>query len=498
MRAAAANGVAALPRRSCLVNFETVHNSGALTEMENQMKRWFLMLVMAVGMTAQAMAAVAAAPTDKVETKEQRDARMGWWREAKFGMFIHWGLYAVPAGTYDGKQIGRNGEWIMNFAKIPVARYAGYAKEFNPDKFNAEEWVRIAKNAGMKYMVITAKHHDGFAMFHSRASDFNLYDATSFKRDPLAELAEACRREGIKLGFYYSQCLDWHHRGGESGHWDKAAQDGNFDEYLDKIALPQVKELLSNYGEFPSVLWWDMPSKAMTRERAAKLYALLDSKPGIIHNNRLGGGFKGDTQTPEQFVPAGGFGDGRDWETCMTMNDTWGFKSFDNNWKSAEKLLFNLVDIVSKGGNYLLNVGPTAEGLIPSESVERLARIGDWMKVNGEAIYGAGKTCFGGEYGQAAMAKDGYGKERPSNAVRDWRCTTKAGKIYISLFKWPSGSFELPAVKGKVVKATLLAAPLEKVEVRQEASRVTLVLPAKAPDPIASVVRLDVEDRSVK
>ncbi|MEY3895427.1 MAG: hypothetical protein RLZZ214_946, partial [Verrucomicrobiota bacterium] len=308
---------------------------------------------------------------------------MAWWRDAKFGLFIHWGLYAVPAGIYDGKPVGGIGEWIMKNAKIPVETYAKYADGFNPTQFDARKWVRMAKDAGMKYIVITSKHHDGFAMFHSKASPYNINDATPFKRDPLKELAEACKEEGMKLGFYYSQCQDWHHPGGGvSGdkHWDPA-QDGSFDEYLDKVAIPQVKEILTNYGPV-CVLWWDTPNKMMTPERSAKLNELLKLQPGIIHNNRLGGGFKGDTETPEQHIPATGY-PGRDWEACMTLNDTWGFKSTDHNWKSTKTLLQNLIDIASKGGNYLLNVGPTAEGVVPEESVERLAEVGRWMKING-------------------------------------------------------------------------------------------------------------------
>ncbi len=244
------------------------------------------------------------------ETKGQLDTRMKWWREARFGMFIHWGVYSVPAGTWEGKQIPGIGEWIMNRAKIPVAEYAKFTEQFNPVKFNADQWVSIAKAAGQKYIVITAKHHDGFAMFHSKATPYNIYDATPFKRDPLAELAEACRKQGIKLGFYYSQAQDWHHPGGaaaKGGHWDKA-QDGSMDDYIDKIAVPQVRELLTNYGDV-AVLWWDTPVN-MNRERAAKLHELLKLQPQIITNNRLYRGdpeFRGDTETPEQKIPATGF-----------------------------------------------------------------------------------------------------------------------------------------------------------------------------------------------
>ncbi len=268
---------------------------------------WILAIAtFALALEGAASVAMPQETTMPAETKQERDQRMAWWREARFGMFIHWGLYAVPAGTWQGKQIPGIGEWIMNTGKIPVGDYGRLAAQFNPVKFNADQWVSIAKKAGMRYIVITSKHHDGFAMFHSKASPYNIYDATPFKRDPLAELAAACQKQGMRLGFYYSQCQDWHHPGGEAcgGHWDKA-QDGNFDKYLQTVAIPQVTEILSNYPL--SVLWWDTPTGAMTNERAAQLATLLKRRPGLITNDRLGGGFPGDTNTPEQFIPATGY-----------------------------------------------------------------------------------------------------------------------------------------------------------------------------------------------
>ena len=322
------------------------------------------------------------------ETKAERDARMKWWREAKFGMFIHWGVYSVPAGVYDGKPIKGIGEWIMNKGKQdsrPWSKPSTLQGVQSGQVRRHDRLEQIAKKAGMKYIVITAKHHDGFAMFHSQACPYNIYDATPFKRDPLKELAAACEKQGIKLGFYYSQAQDWHHPGGAAagGHWDKAAQDGDMTKYIQEIAVPEIREILTNYGKV-SVIWFDTP-KDMTKERAEMILPLLSLQPGIIWNNRLGGGYKGDTETPEQHIPPQGYKD-RDWETCMTMNGTWGFKKDDHKWKSEETLLHNLIDIASKGGNYLLNVGPTSEGEIPEPSVERLAAIGKWMKVNGEAI----------------------------------------------------------------------------------------------------------------
>jgi len=409
------------------------------------------------------------------ETPAERDARMKWWREARFGMFIHWGVYSVPAGTYKGKRIGGIGEWIMHNAKIPVAEYREFAKQFNPVKYNADEWVRTAKGAGMKYIVITSKHHDGFAMFNSKASDWNIMKASPFGRDPLKELAAACKKHGLKLGFYYSQAQDWNNPGGAAagGHWDKA-QDGDMTEYIRNVAAPQVREILSNYGPI-SVLWWDTPVD-MTKERAELLLALLRLQPGIIHNNRLGAGYKGDTETPEQFVPATGY-PGRDWETCMTMNDTWGYKSYDQNWKSTETLVRNLVDIASKGGNYLLNVGPTSEGLIPAPSVERLKAIGAWMKLNREAVYATTASPF---------------KRLP------WgRCTKKlspaSATLYLHVFDWPKdGKLVVPGLKNNPERAWLLA---DKKPLATESSSegLTISVPAAAPDPISSTVVLRIK-----
>ena len=433
-------------------------------------------------------------PTDKIETKEQRDARMGWWREAKFGLFIHWGVYSVPAGFYHGKPIPSIGEWIMLNAKIPMAEYQAYAKEFNPVKFDADAWVRMAKDAGMKYIVITSKHHDGFAMFCSKVSQWNICDASPFGRDPLKELTDACRKHGVRLGFYYSQAQDWNNGGSAwSAKWDPA-QERSMDGYIDEVAVPQVREILTNYGkDVPAVLWWDTP-KDMNYGRAAKLYKVAEElRPDLIQNNRLGGDFKGDTETPEQFIPPQGY-PGRDWETCMTMNDTWGFKSDDHNWKSTETLIRNLCDIASKGGNYLLNVGPTSEGLIPQASVERLAEVGQWMRVNGEAIYGTGPTPFGAEAGKfSETAKDNKGRPKFIPAW-EWRCTSKPGRIYLHIFKWPAGMFEMPTVNGEITKAYLLADPKHrKLKLKQTEQGASITLPAKAPDAIASVVCLEIK-----
>jgi alpha-L-fucosidase len=405
--------------------------------------------------------------------------RMKWWREARFGMFIHWGVYSVPAGVWNGTNVSRSGaEWIMNRGRIPMADYQKLPAQFNPVKFNAEEWVKIAKDAGMKYIVITAKHHDGFAMFHSQASPFNIYDATPFKRDPLKELAEACRKQGIRLGFYYSQAQDWNHPGGAAsgGHWDKV-QDGSMDEFIEKVDVPQIRELLSHYGKV-AVIWWDTPV-GMTPERAEKLLPLLKLQPDIISNNRLDAKkASGDYQTPENKIPASGLPG--DWETCMTMNRTWGFRASDDNWKSSSVLVSNLVDIASKGGNYLLNVGPTSEGIIPGPSVERLKEVGEWMRVNGESIYGT--------------------KGTPFKTALTWGCVTQKKNwlgttLYLHVFNWPAdGKLIVPGLRNKVRSAKVLATG-KSLKASATGNDVVIEVPAQAPDRISSTIVLRIKGK---
>jgi alpha-L-fucosidase len=407
------------------------------------------------------------------------DPKMDWWKEAKFGMFIHWGLYSVPAGVYHEKEIGGIGEWIMNNAKIPVAEYAGYAKQFNPTSFNAEEWVKLAKEAGMKYLVITSKHHDGFAMFNSKVSDYDIMDATPFKRDIIGEMAAACKKYGIHFGLYYSQDQDWHQKGGGvcGTHWDKA-QDGSFDEYLDRIAVPQVKEILTAYN--PEIIWWDTPC-TITKEGAAKFAPILAKYPKLITNNRLGGGVDGDLETPEQFIPATGI-PGKNWESCMTMNDTWGFKKNDHNWKSTEMIVRNLIDIASKGGNYLLNVGPTQMGLIPDASIERLKEVGAWMRLNGEAIYGTTASPFNDiTWGRVTQKKAG-----------------SLTKLYLNVFDWPAnGKLVVSGLDNKIVKAYPLASPKMMLKTEAlEADKLIDVSTVKQ-TPIATVIVLEITGKPI-
>ena len=435
--------------------------------------------------------------------KVSKDTRMKWWRDARFGMFIHWGVYSVPAGTYDGHQIKSIGEWIMNRGKIPVAEYKKFAKEFNPIKFDADAWVKMAKNAGMKYIVITAKHHDGFAMFKTKASKWNIVDATPYGKDVLKQLAAACKKYGIKLGFYYSQAQDWTNPGGaairkvtregwdnpdsakidaytaaHNGHWDPAQTTKTMDDYINNVAVPQVKELLTNYGDV-AVLWWDTPVD-MTDEYAAKLDSLLGPQPMIITNDRLKRpDFPGDYKTPEQRIPKLNELDNNDWETCMTMNETWGYKSYANNWKSDTTLVRNLIDIASKGGNYLLNVGPKADGTFPHQSVDLLSEIGRWMKVNGEAIYAT--------------------KASPLAPLSWGRCTKKENAntttLYLSVFDWPTdGKLVVPGVKNAIASAKLLANG-KTLSTKSTEDGIVIDIPANAPDKIASVIKLIVKGK---
>jgi alpha-L-fucosidase len=404
---------------------------------------------------------------DDGETKEQHAARMAWWHQEKFGMFIHWGLYSVAAGSWDGKEVPGFGEWIMHNAKIPVAAYATLAPKFNPTKFNADEWTAIAQDAGMKYMVITSKHHEGFAMFHTKVDSYNIYDATPFKRDPIKELSVAAPKHGIRFGLYYSNSLDWHHPGGDTAGpaWDPA-QNGDRHTYVKTVVVPHLTELFTNYGPIAE-LWFD---GHLEKEDTDLVKEVLKLQPQVIVNNRLGEGFSGDFETPENYIPAQPRT--TDWETCMTTNDTWGYRAGDTSFRSAKELTQDLVDVVSKGGNYLLNVGPDPEGSIPAQAVDLLHQIGVWMKVNNASIYGTTQTPF------------------PRQAL--WgRVTQKPGILYLHILTWPlSGKITVP-MTNQVSNAHFLSAPSDKLVTTNTKKGVQIQLPDAAPDTIDSVVALN-------
>jgi len=451
---------------------------------EHTMNRCLLKLFAASMIIGTLLGSVAHA-----ETPAERDARMDWWRDARFGMFIHWGLYAVPAGEWQGKEIGGIGEWIMNSADIPVADYEKLAPQFNPTAYDPAAWAKAAADAGVKYVVITSKHHDGFCLFDTDTTDWDVVDATPHGKDLLKPLADACRAEGIKFCTYYS-IMDWHHPAQDRGpeqYNPSTIKEGRRDEYK-QYMKQHLTELLESVD--PEVLWFDGEWPDWWREEDGReIYAfLLEKKPTLIVNNRIGKGrdgmaglnkddgqYTGDFGTPEQEIPAQGL-PGVDWESCMTMNDTWGFKKNDHNWKSPETLIRNLVDIASKGGNYLLNVGPTADGRIPDESLERLAAMGKWMDVNGESIYGTTASPF----------------EQLSWGRATKRSGDTESEIYLHVFDWPAdGKLQVPAVKGSVKSAKLLAGG-ESVKFEQLADGLTIELPSTAPDAIDSVIKLQV------
>ena len=389
--------------------------------------------------------------------------RMDWWREARFGLFIHWGLYSIPAGEWKGKT--NHAEWIRESAQIPLNQYDEFVSQFNPKKFNADAWVTMAREAGMKYIVITSKHHDGFCLFDSKETDFDIM-STPFKRDILKELSDACTKQGLTLCFYHS-IMDWHNpdylprRKWET---DRPIKDADYEKYV-KYLKNQLTELVTNYGKI-GVLWFDGEwESTWTHERGKDMYEYLRKfRPDLIINNRVDKGrsdmagltrdssFYGDFGTPEQEIPSLGL-PGVDWESCMTMNDHWGYNKNDQNWKSSENLIRKLVDIASKGGNFLLNIGPTSEGLFPDSSINRLKEMGTWMKENGEAIY---KT-----------------KASPFKKLEWGRCTQKTQGdktiLYLHVFNWPdNGKLIVPGIENKIVRSYALnditkkKLPLEK------------------------------------
>ena len=420
------------------------------------------------------------------ETYEQHNARMSWWREARFGMFIHWGLYAIPAGEWKGKT--GYGEWVRHSAEIPLNVYDQFQGKFNPVRFNADAWARTAREAGMKYLVITSKHHDGFCMFDTRQTGFSIMN-TPFGRDVMKELSAACRKQGIRLCFYYS-IMDWHHpdylprRDWEA--MDRPADSASFDRYVAYMKA-QLKELITQYGDI-GVLWFDGEWENNWNETWGKeLYTCVRGlRPDILVNNRVGtgrldmegltreGAFGGDFGTPEQQIPATGI-PGTDWETCMTMNDHWGYNKADKNYKPARELIRMLADIASKGGNFLLNVGPTAEGTMPTESLDRLKEIGKWMKVNGEAIYGTQASPFTDTpWGRCTMKKE-------NDSVI----------LYLHIFHWPTdGRLVVSGLLNDARTAALLPQPGRSLPVSRFDDALLIGVPYLPPDSNNTVIKL--------
>lgn len=380
-------------------------------------------------------------------------SRGAWFSEAKYAMFIHWGLYSALAGCWQGKPVYGIGEWIQFLAPIPAAEYAATAATFNPVDFDARAIVRLAQEAGMRYIVITAKHHDGFAMFRSAASPYNIVDATPFQRDPIAELAEACREAGMRLGFYYSQTQDWHEPDAPTNNHE-AAPDADFRRYLRTKAIPQIEELLSQYGDI-ALIWFDTPGPITREESQALLERIRELQPGCLINSRIGNGL-GDYETlGDQEIPRQAHG-GR-WETIDTHNDTWGYVQIDQNWKSARELIERLVRVTSRGGNYMLNIGPDGRGKVPELSARILREVGRWLAQHGEAIYGTTPAPLG---------------------TLPWgECTQRGQTLYLHVFQWPAdGRLRLPGVQTPVMRATLLGEDAQ-LTVTQQADGLLIEVP---------------------
>ena len=462
------------------------------------MRKLHFSVFTAVMLVAAVCSAAQEAKTEaKTETNPDRDARMAWFRDAKFGMFIHWGIYSVPAGEWKGRT--SYAEWFQLQTKMPCEQYENYAADFKPVKYDDLQWAKTAKDAGMQYLVITSKHHDGFSMFDTKFSDFNIVRSTPYRRDPMKDLSAACREQGIKFCFYYS-IADWHNPDSpavysQSGFHGNPKDDADVSKYADYMRN-QVHELLTGYGPI-GILWFDGGGAFKSPDRAKLLKAdemvkmIHETQPACLINNRLGAG--SDYGTPEQYIPAGGAKE--PFEVCMTINRHWGYNKADDKWKSPAELVRNLVDIVSKGGNYLLNVGPTSEGLMPAPSIGSLQGVGKWLKANGESIYGsAGSKRNGVRLDELwnPGKPDSRGRTKNEGALA-WRCTTKPGKMYIHLFDWPEGKFELKDVKSKVTKAYLLADRDKPLTVTQDGDRVTVQLPPHMPDEIATVLCLEHE-----
>lgn len=391
-----------------------------------------------------------------------------WFTEAKFGLFLHWGPYSHFAGDIRGKRYYGITEWIMNRDKTPAAEYARLAAGFNPAEFDAEEWVRIAKASGVKYIVLTAKHHDGFAMWDSQVSDFNIVDATPYKKDPIKALAAACRKEGIRLGFYYSQFQDWHEPNGGGNDWDFDPKGKDYAAYYRGKSLPQITELLSNYGEL-GIIWFDTPGNMNKEESAAFLEKVHQLQPNCLVSSRVGNGlgdFKdfGDGEVPAGVVKGA-------WEAIFTHNDSWGYSAFDQNFKTPQEIIRLLAEVASKGGNLMMNIGPMGNGKLPALSEKYFRATGSWLKQNGEAIYGTGYSPI---------------------APQPWGVmTNKPGKLYLHVFHRPrNGKLLVPDFTAKASKAYLLAGK-KPLALRQQGTDVTLDLPAALPDERNTVVVLE-------
>lgn len=430
--------------------------------------------------------------TASMKTHEQR---IEWWREAQFGMFIHWGIYSLPGGEWKGKIVGGYAEHLMRKEKISRKDYLGLAHQFNPVNFNADQWVLQAKQAGMKYFVITAKHHDGFAMYNSGVSDFDITEQTPFKRDPLAELAAACRKHGMRFGFYYSHAFDWEHPDAPGNDWeynnpggDKLLHGGArwYDEhpellpkaqrYVMEKSIPQIKELINKYH--PDILWFDTPHKLPLSENIRILQAIRETDPNVVVNGRLArspaisfGDYKNTADRPAEFHPVAG-----DWEAIPTTNESYGYSKYDSSHKSIAFFIQLLARAASKGGNLLMNIGPMGDGRFDQKDISILQGIGKWMGKNEESIYGTVASPL---------------------PYHSWGVSTvKNNRLYLHVFNWPKDGklFLSSSSPFSVTNAHLLANPSQKIGFQKnEDGYIQLNVPVNAPDSVNTVIVLDVK-----
>ena len=401
------------------------------------------------------------------ESKKTHENRVEWWREARFGMFIHWGVYSVPGGEWKGKKVSGYSEHLMRKERIFRAEYLQLAHQFNPVDFNADEWIGTAKAAGMKYFIITAKHHDGFAMYDSKVSDFNIMQQTPFKRDPMAELAAACRKQGMKFGFYYSHAFDWEHPDAPGNDWEYNNPGGDsllhggtnwFDVhpellpmavyYINTKAIPQIQELILKYH--PDILWFDTPHKIPLSENLRILKMIRETDLNVVVNGRLArsssvtfGDYKNTADRPAEFFPVDG-----DWEAIPTTNESYGYSKSDNSHKPAAFFIRLLANAASRGGNLLMNIGPMGNGKFDARDTKILSGIGKWMNVNSEAIYGTTVSPL---------------------PLQNWGVSTrKDDKIYLHVFNWPKdGKLIIGGMKSEIGRAYLLSDPRKDLKINK-------------------------------
>lgn len=435
------------------------------------------------------------------ESMKNREERIAWWQEAKFGMFVHWGVYSLPGGEWKGNKVWGYAEHLMRKEKISRAEYLSLAHQFNPVSFNADEWIRLAKNAGMRYFIITSKHHDGFAMYDSKVSEFDIIEQTPFKRDPMVELAAACKKYGVKFGFYYSHAFDWEHPDAPGNDWEYQNPGGDknisggpngeknwFDfhpedlpkavRYVDEKAIPQIRELLLKYH--PDILWFDTPSKLPLSENIRILKAIREVDNKVVVNGRLArsvaisfGDYKNTADRPAEFYPVDG-----DWEAIPTTNESYGYHQYDLSHKSPEHFIQLMANAASRGGNLLMNIGPMGDGRIDPKDAAILNAIGQWMNVNGEGIYGTSTTPL---------------------PLQSWGTSTrKKDKLYLHVFQWPANSqLVVGGLKNNPTRAYLLADPSKKELKSKRLNNLDLVLslPEKTPDAVNSIIVIETEGK---